>query len=1260
MKKLYLPLLLVLEVFLIKAQSIDLTYSRILSYEKPTVTGSLDFTMRVVAMEDFTYLSIPTANLPTGWQVISVTSSKSSATIIKGDSVDFLFTISHSPILSFFPKSIEAKLSVQASSGAQTLTRLIVIEPTNVYTLAKGKVYFTPYNSAEVWGEGDFSQLRRTWIEPGGDLDTTRVFIAKSDIPVTDIMPTDSITEDWQDDLQLRFVQGLAYLVQMRGVDPAIIESQNIDDGYDSAYTGSDPPIDPTPQAAMSVLSRNFSGTISGRLFSTFANDLDRSTKLYLAGVMVKLKEDDQLFDQEFGEVKTDANGYFTINYSKNQTYLEGRRIELYLKFKSKNVTYEIKVKDSGFLGASFEVYRNLGSFGTEAVLNVGEIHLSTEPWRLLHWSVKAWEYFAASGYPLCMDGSILNDNALSVIPYKKESYFLPDGLLGASIPFIHPTIRIATGHGNKEGTIRHEFGHFVMWCLQGKNFIANTIFEHSWEEETNSRLAWTEGWADAVEMILDGVYWSEDQEFGFDESGSSSRMYDRRGNMTEINNGLMSEYYIATAIYDLWDGPSRGLPLSIPGSSRRMGFNELDAFGNLQSGWTHADNIELSMSILIEPMASGGLNGMVNSIYEYFNNLVDSQSGCSTKYLISDCFAQNRVVYDISLYELGHNTGMSADGIANEILNAYPPPPLIPFYVDNFFINPYFTNGSQNFNYFLPSNGLRSLTDDLILNGEGFSGTPSISLNPTAQNISNGTFSTCGTSVNISNASLVLGGSSASARLEISANSTMHFFPGANLTINNNSTLYIACGATLIFEPGASITLNGPNANIIIDGNLQIMSGATFNYPYTSTIPLMSGITPIPTSGSTFSVNLLNAPSYTWGIPIGWRINGNAVTSLTIQGASGSSVNIQPPTCGVSGTIAVSVSGCANPSASKSVAAIDCPNEALKFDGSNDFVNIPHKNSRLNLGTGPFVLEAFVKSTASGSIRALLSKRTFVNGSSSDGFLFGTWSDGRPFLQLAGAGNVLPPTGSANLYDGNCHHVAVRRSGTAVSFFVDGNLIGTSSSSRNISSNGPVRIAADPVTTSAYNGWVGEVRIWNVALSDNTILANIGAAITPQTGLMGHYDMNDVTGQILTDLSTPVTSTKNNGTLGSSSNSDSSDPLWLTPSQVTCRVQGNFREQSPMEDNQFEVDSVKVLKHLKDEYITVFPNPSSTEFYLKVNSNGTYNIKITTVTGAQIVILSSLNAGVEYPIGADLLPGLYFLTIDDELRRTIVKLIKK
>jgi hypothetical protein len=343
---------------------------------------------------------------------------------------------------------------------------------------------------------------------------------------------------------------------------------------------------------------------------------------------------------------------------------------------------------------------------------------------------------------------------------------------------------------------------------------------------------------------------------------------------------------------------------------------------------------------------------------------------------------------------------------------------------------------------------------------------------------------------------------------------------------------------------------------------------------------------------------------------------------------------------------------------------------EALTFNGDagNQYVKIPETNGRFNLGTGPFVLEAYCKATTVATTRTLLSKRTYVNGSLSDGFLFGIWTDGRPFLQLKGSPNILPPSNSAHLFDGVCHWVAVRRSGTTISFFVDGAYIGNgnSTSNRNISSTGPLQIASDPpVTTVPFSGWIGEVRIWNISLTNAQIASNSGIVLQPQTGLMGYYTMTDPMGsQVLTDISTANASLKNNGTLGATSAVEPSDPAWLTNSQITCGASGGRVGPDEMFVYDYVADTSRSNKKTsfdfdENEFINIYPNPTSGEFHLRVNpSEEPFDLKIYDALGKEILSRSGLSPGDDYLLGVGWVAGVYIIKIQQSASRRTFKVV--
>lgn len=391
------------------------------------------------------------------------------------------------------------------------------------------------------------------------------------------------------------------------------------------------------------------------------------------------------------------------------------------------------------------------------------------------------------------------------------------------------------------------------------------------------------------------------------------------------------------------------------------------------------------------------------------------------------------------------------------------------------------------------------------------------------------------------------------------------------------------------------TLTTTSAAVGTVIYRVIPIANGCSGNpHDITVTVKPLSTITVTPSamtmcSDSTVTLTASGASNYSWSPATGLSATTGAsvtahpsvTTTYTITGSDANS-------CSGTQTVTVTIRAAGN-----------CY-DALSFDG-NDNVGIPEQNGRLNLGTGDFVMEAYIKSNSASGIKPLLSKRTLAGGGF-DGFYFGVWSDGRPFLQLDGTPNILPPVGSANLHNGTCHHVAVRRNGITISFFVDGVFIGNGDnfSSRDISSTGTLFMGNDLVLPTGFNGWMGEVRVWNTALTNTQIQNNKSINLTPQTGLMGYYDMKGGGAmQSLDDISTTALANKNNGTLGGTTGVDTSDPAWLTVSQLTCTVSGNFRQGTPNEYTVPDSTGATVVDGLK-----VYPNPVNGELHIDLSGS--------------------------------------------------------
>ncbi|MFY9419206.1 MAG: hypothetical protein WAP17_09020, partial [Bacteroidales bacterium] len=710
-------------------------------------------------------------------------------------------------------------------------------------------VYFTPYNTIEIWNLQDFQNLPRRWFTPIENPDTTRIYIDPSNIPESNIDTSVYINweigdweDDWQDEYREVKMQGLSYAVLMKPVPPDSVDYyKSIGDGPDSTNISGEK-------------SKIFTGVVYGHLYTKINNDLGNPALVALTGIKVKLMDQDALWAETIETTYTDNHGYFEIHYSTNQKF-EGENMELFLRFKSRtNSDYQIH--STNLIGSNYKVNseqisvpQNAGWNQIETILAYDESNYY-DAFRTVHWANNGFRYFEAENRPL---GKRLTIHInIDVTPSITGSFYM----LG--------NIFLTDHAGDKENTPYHEFGHYTMYKLQSNNFTypygENGCADHGWDKENTSSLAWVEGWAEAIRMILDAAYWAEDDEYGFDNGGwppNESRSHNHSWpNSSNINNGFRSEYYIACAIYDLWDGAGKGLPNTIPGFSIH-GWNDS---GQGIYGWKSVDDIELSFYNICKPLVDHptGMQGYIAgdkcmNIHDYYRYLVDNISDCDLKADISRVFRENRIQWNIEEYEWTWNvTNLSSDFIRQTekkdesgyiilggFLNSRN-------WTDNYLVNFYNKNSFNEFRYsayptqdlIISDNLWLGIWDtysnvykrsDLYLNDAvryDYLGNPSEI---------HGNYQTCGgIEIDLKYGKLELGGGgkvNTTADLIITDKSLLRFRNNSNLNILTGSSIIIKEGGTLYIENDADIVLHD-NSKIIVEpgGYICIEDGAVIN----------------------------------------------------------------------------------------------------------------------------------------------------------------------------------------------------------------------------------------------------------------------------------------------------------------------------------------------------------------------------------------------------------------------------------------------
>ena len=222
----------------------------------------------------------------------------------------------------------------------------------------------------------------------------------------------------------------------------------------------------------------------------------------------------------------------------------------------------------------------------------------------------------------------------------------------------------------------------------------------------------------------------------------------------------------------------------------------------------------------------------------------------------------------------------------------------------------------------------------------------------------------------------------------------------------------------------------------------------------------------------------------------------------------------------------------------------IKAQNNALDFDGSNDYASITSSSS-LRISSN-ITVEAWVKlDNTSGSKVVVISadggaasNTSYILRIPSAGNVFRFACGGGSGVDFDGEGSVSETLDSPTISSGIWYHVAGVRNGTSLTLYLNGKSVATESISNNSlhTHSSSLAIGYFPSYAQYFDGQIDEVRIWDDARTQAEIKSNMYNELSGgESNLVAYYNMNEASGTTLTDL----TSNSNNGTATNMANDD-------------------------------------------------------------------------------------------------------------------------
>ncbi len=210
---------------------------------------------------------------------------------------------------------------------------------------------------------------------------------------------------------------------------------------------------------------------------------------------------------------------------------------------------------------------------------------------------------------------------------------------------------------------------------------------------------------------------------------------------------------------------------------------------------------------------------------------------------------------------------------------------------------------------------------------------------------------------------------------------------------------------------------------------------------------------------------------------------------------------------------------------------------QALRFDGGNDHVAIPHQSALTIADGGDLTIEFWMKPPSTGEWHILGKRGTCFDACQScNYFMYGIVGASLIFNSGACATNA---TGVAA---DRWTHVAVVADSAGTRIYTNGNLAGQGLCTISGANAAPFWIGGVTDCAARFQGDLDDVRLWNVARTPAQIQQNLDQIIDPATpGLIGIWRFEEaLDSQLVLDS----TASGLNGTLGGDALIASDDPL--------------------------------------------------------------------------------------------------------------------